>query len=45
VTRKEIVSQLGGLLHITDLALNPKEKVEDIEGLRAGLSQTHWFYR
>jgi membrane-anchored protein YejM (alkaline phosphatase superfamily) len=45
VTRKEIVSQLGGLMRITDLALNPKKSVEDIEGLSAGLSQTHRFYR
>jgi hypothetical protein len=36
---------LGGLMRITDLALNPKESVEDIEGLSAGLSQKHRFYR
>ncbi|MSP54474.1 MAG: DUF3413 domain-containing protein [Myxococcales bacterium] len=45
VTRSEIVSSIGGFVHITDRELNPKWTVDDAEGFAKGVGEMNAFYR
>lgn len=44
VTRRDILSQLGGIVRITDRDLSPKGSVDDPEGLKSALEGTWRFY-
>lgn len=45
VTRSEIVSSMGGFVHITDLELTPKWTVDDDEGFLRGVTEMSTFYQ